>query len=68
MHPDVHRSTIYESQGMEETQAPINRQIDRDVMCVCMFACASIMEYCSAVRKKETAICHRADEPRESFA
>lgn len=27
MHPDVHRSTIYENQGMEETQVPINRQI-----------------------------------------
>lgn len=66
MHPDVHRSTIYESQGMEETSA--HQQIDRDVMCVCMFVCVSIMEYCSAVRKKATAICHRADEPRECFA
>ena len=27
MPPNIHRSTIYENQGMEETQVPINRQI-----------------------------------------
>ena len=28
MNPNVHSSTIYENQGMEETQVPINRQIE----------------------------------------
>ena len=28
MHPNVHKSTIYNSQDMEATQVPINRWLD----------------------------------------
>ena len=35
MHPTVHSSTIYNSQDMEASQVPINRQMDKeDVACI----------------------------------
>ena len=32
MHPSVHCSTIYNSQDMEVTKMPINREVDKDVV------------------------------------
>ena len=32
MHPDVHSSIIYNSQGMETTETSINRGMDREYM------------------------------------
>ena len=43
MHPNLHSSTIYNSQDMEATQMSINRQLEGMVyrcvyICVCMCA------------------------------
>ena len=37
MHPNVHCSTIYNSQDMETTYTSINRGLDKkDIVCVCV--------------------------------
>ena len=43
MQLNVHRSTIYNSQGMEATQLSINREMDRDVI--------YIVQYYSAIKR-----------------
>ena len=35
----VHSSIIYSSQDMEAIQVPINRRMDKDVVCVCVCVC-----------------------------
>ena len=32
MHPNVHHSTVYNSQDMEETSMPISRQMDKEAV------------------------------------
>ena len=32
MHPNVHRSTVYNSQDMEATQMPISRRMDKEAV------------------------------------
>ena len=35
MHPNIHSSTIYNTQDMEKTQVPTNKWMDKeDVLCV----------------------------------
>ena len=62
MHPNVHSSSIYNSQDMEATQVSINRQMDKEyVVCVCVCVCVHThthtntytMEYYSAIKKNE---------------
>ena len=43
----LHCSTNYNIQDMEATQTPINRQMDKDVVCIHM------MEYYSVIEKNE---------------
>ena len=47
IHPNVHSSTIYNSQDTEATQVCINRQMDKDVFYICT------MEHSSAIKKNE---------------
>ena len=48
MHPNVHRSIIYNCQDMEAAQIFINRQVDKtDVVYI------YTMEYYSAIKKNE---------------
>ena len=40
MHPNVHSSTIYNSQDMVATLMPINRWMDKIAICICNFMAA----------------------------
>ena len=52
MHPNIHSSTIYNSQDIEATQIPINRWMDKeDVVYVLA------IDYYSAIKKK-MKFCH----------
>ena len=48
MHPNVHCSTIYDSQVMEATSMPIDRGMDKEVWYI------YTMEYYSAIKRNET--------------
>ena len=49
MHLRVHSSTIYNSQDMEATQVPINRQMNKEDVVMYIYT----MEYYSAHKKNE---------------
>ena len=71
MHPNVHSSTIYNSQCMEATQVSMNRWMDKeDVVCVC--ACIYIYIYIYneilLSHKKEWNSGSNVDGPREYYA
>ena len=51
MHHSVYNSTIYNSQNIEATQVPTNRQMDKDVGYVCV-VCE--VEYYSAIKYVES--------------
>lgn len=38
MHPNVHYSTVYNSQAMEANSMPINREMDKDVVYICIYS------------------------------
>ena len=60
MHPSVHSSTVYNCQGMEATQVPINRWMDKEDV-VYIYA----MEYYSAIKNElNIATCSNMDGPR----
>ena len=60
MHPNVHCSTIYNSQDMEATWMSINRWMDKeDVEYTYVYS----MEYYSAI--KNNVICSNMDRPRD---
>ena len=60
MHPNVHYSTIYNSQDMEATYMSVNRGMDKDI-------CGDICNGILLCFKKEwnSAICRDVDEPRD---
>ena len=43
MHPNVCSNVIYNSQDMEATQVPINRQMNEYVVCVCVYIMVHIL-------------------------
>ena len=47
MHPNVHSSTIYNSQELEATEVPISKWVDQKTWYIYM------MEYYAAERRKE---------------
>ena len=47
MHPNVHSSTVYNSQVLEATEVPISKRVDPKLWCV------YTMEIYAAERKKE---------------
>ena len=47
MHPNVHSSTIYNSQVLEATEVPISKQVDQKLWYI------YTMEFYAAERKKE---------------
>ena len=62
MHPNVHRSIIYNIQNMEAILVPINRSMDKshDIY---------IMEYCLTIKKEcNFATCNNMDEPEGYYA
>ena len=62
MHPNVHSSTIYNTQDVEATQAPINRWMDKEGV-------VHIYKGILLSLKKEwnTAICSNVDGPEEYY-
>ena len=62
IYPNVHSSTIYNSQDMEATQTSIYRWMDKDVVCVYIHT----EEYYSAIKKEwNNAISSNTDGPRD---
>ena len=51
---------------MEETQMPIDRQVDKD--CVCVYVCVYTMDYYSAIKRMKFCHMHNVDGPREYHA
>ena len=61
MYPNVHSSTIYNSQDMVAAQIPINRWVDKIVVYICN-------EILLSHRKEwNTAICSNMDGPKEYY-
>ena len=52
MHPNVHYSTIYNSQDMEATYMSVNRGMDKD-MCGDIYSGIYAMGYYSALKRSE---------------
>ena len=52
MHPNVHYSTIYNSQDMEATYMSVNRGMDKD-MCGDIYSGIHAMGYYSALKRSE---------------
>ena len=59
MHPNLHCSTVYDSQDMEATLMSIDRGMDKEGVCVCVCVCVCArarmrtMNYYSAIKKNE---------------
>ena len=62
MHPNVHSSTIYNSQDMEATQVPINRRIDKEDVVHIHNGKLPILN-----KERNSAICSNVDGPREYY-
>ena len=56
MHPKVHSSTSYNSQDMEAST-------EERIKMWCIYT----MEYYSAIKKNETAICNNMDRPTDYY-
>ena len=64
MHPDVHRSTVYNSQDREAMEMTISGGMDKEgVVCVCIYIYNEIL--LSHKRVQNRAICRHVDGPRE---
>ena len=61
MHPNVHYSTIYNSQAMEANSMPINREMDKDVVYICVY----IVKYYSAMKRDKIVPLRDMDGSRD---
>ena len=61
MHPNIHYSTIFSSQNLEETHMSIDRWMNKeDMACVCV--CDKIL---SSKKEWNDVICSKVDWPRD---